>query len=463
MMVFQKYGKEYLQMKLVLLCCWLTMQVAVVFANTDHIVLGYYPAWQRWSFPAEKVDFMRVTHIAHAFAWPEADGSISGYSYFDYPELIERTHEAGKKIIISFGGWGNGDGFSPMVSNTTSRTQFVENAKNFCLDHGYDGVDLDWEYPTTASDRVNLTKLVEELRTAFNTIDSTMLVTIAVPAGTWIGGRYDFVKLNELLDWIGCMTYDFHGSWTDHAGHNAPLYAPENEPEGSADLSINYLMAQGVAAGKILLGLPFYGRVFNASRLYGPATGGDEILYNDVVKIIDNGWTYHWDDLAKVPYLTNSSNTKLVSYDDTVSVRIKCEYVCDNKLGGVKIWALGMDDYGQRQPLLETIDDTFTSYTAICQDDHDQPGNASSFVLMNNYPNPFNSQTMIKYYLPEQSKVKLEIIDLLGQQISVLVDAEQNRGWYCYNFNAKELPSGIYFYRLVSSDFYEVKKMTLLR
>ena len=110
---------------------------------SGEIILGYYPAWVHSRLPAEDIDFEKLTHVAHSFIWPEPDGSISSYSNMVYPELIYHAHEAGKKVIVAIGGWGQCEGFSPMVSDSASRGNFVSNILDYCLLHEYDGIDID--------------------------------------------------------------------------------------------------------------------------------------------------------------------------------------------------------------------------------------------------------------------------------------------------------------------------------
>ncbi|MFC1509131.1 glycosyl hydrolase family 18 protein [Candidatus Omnitrophota bacterium] len=116
-------------------------------STAEDIVLGYYPAWVKESYPADAVDFSILTHIIHAFAWPDADGSISLWDGFVYPELVEKCHASGRKIMVALGGWGNCKGFPPMSADPEIRARFVKNIMEFCEEHGYDGVDIDWEFP----------------------------------------------------------------------------------------------------------------------------------------------------------------------------------------------------------------------------------------------------------------------------------------------------------------------------
>jgi hypothetical protein len=85
------------------------------------------------------------------------------------------------------------------------------------------------------------------------------------------------------------------------------------------------------------------------------------------------------------------------------------------------------------------------------------------FQLFQNYPNPFNPITIINFELPHQSHVSLKVFDILGQEMQSLVDAVLSTGRYKYNFDAHELPSGIYFYRLETAEVIQTKKMILLR
>jgi hypothetical protein len=86
-----------------------------------------------------------------------------------------------------------------------------------------------------------------------------------------------------------------------------------------------------------------------------------------------------------------------------------------------------------------------------------------SYVLSQNYPNPFNPSTVIRYELPVQSRVALKVFNVLGQEVATLVDELQEPGYKSVVWNAREAPSGIYFYRVQTSGFSETRKLILLR
>lgn len=92
-----------------------------------------------------------------------------------------------------------------------------------------------------------------------------------------------------------------------------------------------------------------------------------------------------------------------------------------------------------------------------------QDNSTESYFNLKNYPNPFNPETNISYVLKNSTYVKITIYDRLGREVSVLVDGQQNEGEHSIKFNASNLPSGIYFYRLKTSEKTEVKKMVLAK
>jgi len=90
-------------------------------------------------------------------------------------------------------------------------------------------------------------------------------------------------------------------------------------------------------------------------------------------------------------------------------------------------------------------------------------GEVSKYSLANNYPNPFNPSTTIEYQIPELSFVAIKVFDVIGNEITILVDEEKPAGSYEVEFNASALPSGVYLYQLKAEEFISTKKMILLK
>lgn len=87
----------------------------------------------------------------------------------------------------------------------------------------------------------------------------------------------------------------------------------------------------------------------------------------------------------------------------------------------------------------------------------------AEYKLSQNYPNPFNPETKINYEVPQISNVKIEVFDVLGRVIKILIDEEKTAGRYEINFDASSLASGIYYYRIKANEFVQTKKMILMK
>ncbi len=424
-------------------------------------VVGYYPSWIRYNTPATKIRYQDLTTIAHAFIWPKADGSLDMYSDLLYPEMNTRAHAAGVKVIVSIGGWGQCDGYPPMAASAATRKTFIDNVIAFMQKHGYDGIDLDWEYPSGTAQRENFTLLAQEFRAAFDAVNPAWTISFVVPSGSYSGNNFDYTALRGLISWIGCMTYDIHGAWTAHAGHNSPLHAPANEPEGSIDTAVGYLLGMGIPREKLLIGVPFYGRQFAASRLYGPASGGEEITYAKLMTAVKPDWTRQWDDLAKVPYYQDGARTLFITYDDTASVRYKCDYVRDNKLGGLIIWALGQDNLGNTQPLCQTVGDHLTRNTAVVATAEE--ARPEGYDLLSCYPNPCNQMVTVRFYLAKAGEAVLHLYDVTGREIRLVEVGRREAGWYELPLSGEGLASGVYLLRMTAIGHSAAGKFTLVR
>jgi len=100
------------------------------------------------------------------------------------------------------------------------------------------------------------------------------------------------------------------------------------------------------------------------------------------------------------------------------------------------------------------------TYTGLQQISEEVPQN---YKLLQNYPNPFNPITNIKYQIVENSYVLLKVYDILGREITTLVNEQQKAGTYLVDWNAESNPSGTFFYRLITYHYTETKKMLLIK
>lgn len=178
----------------------------------------------------------------------------------------------------------------------------------------------------------------------------------------------------------------------------------------------------------------------------------------------------------------DSNKVKLISYGSAKDYDIELNYVTENGLGRfgdfniplsantshtfVPEWTnltnsqlIVLVDIGNNG----TIDDTLYLSNTVSVDEQGSLFTPNSYHLAQNYPNPFNPVTTILYSIPKRSTLNLTVYDMLGKEVATLVNEEKDRGVYTVNFDATNLSSGIYFYRIQAGSFNQVKKMILLR
>jgi len=427
-------------------------------------VVGYYPQWVQNGFPVSNIDLSVVTHVNHAFAWPDVNGNVLSYSNMLNTSHSETIHSGGGKFLLSLGGWGNDVGFATVAADAQLRSTFIDNLIDICDTYGYDGIDMDWEHPWSNEDRQNLNFLIAEMDSVFNAHDPELLITMAVPISNWAGQWYDFSFLQFYVDFFNAMTYDMHGSWTNDAGHNSPLYqSPPGDPDGSCETAMNYLInTRGIPEGQINLGLPFWGKRYYASDINESFTGDvADKRYNEIPNLIDNGWEYNWDNIALCPYLRKDDYSRIITYDNQESIGYKCEYAIELELGGVMIWALGYDETTNGQALIQSIDENFLDV------DHNEPAIVPNKLSLKAYPNPFNPSCRFEFDLDHAEIIQLNIYSVTGENVVTLSHEKLDRGNHVYYWNVKNANnntgSSLYIAELLGERSKTVKKIVYLK
>jgi hypothetical protein len=102
-------------------------------------------------------------------------------------------------------------------------------------------------------------------------------------------------------------------------------------------------------------------------------------------------------------------------------------------------------------------------FTAAPTGTEDSKVKVNNFELMQNYPNPFNPTTRIQFVLPQSMNVTLKVYDVMGKEIATLLDGKANAGLNTVEFNASNLGSGVYFYKLNAGSYSSTKKMVLTK
>lgn len=151
-----------------------------------------------------------------------------------------------------------------MSATRYTRQTFIYSSIPFLRKRGFDGLDIDWEYPKGSDDKKNYVFLLKELKEAFDAESQEvrkprLLLSAAVPVGPDnIRGGYDVPAVASYLDFINLMAYDFHGKWERETGHNAPLYAPSTDSQWRKQLSVdnaaNMWVKMGAPKEKLIIG-----------------------------------------------------------------------------------------------------------------------------------------------------------------------------------------------------------------
>jgi len=409
------------------------------------VLMGYFSNWLQWrkgeaEFDASMIQGDKITHLNYAFGMVGSstyteDGSLTypagdcswfirhfedndlpvnygkhpkGQYYEVNVELKQRYPHV--KTFISLGGWSfnspawedppestksakrmkrldsgwNVNVFSDMACSSENRKRFIESVFVFCRKWGFDGVDLDWEYPAASGrggkreDKANFSTLLRELRTAIDNEplqpgQEKLLLTIAAGVGPWTAPQaYDVPVLNETLDFINLMTYDLYGAWdvNNGAGIHSQLHVGEGSTEKlSGAWAVNWWLDQGAEANKLVLGAATYSRSFKLQNASPSQSCGSSVTaagyeqewsampgtatYYEMRKLIEEGAVSSFDAQRCGAYLQKGD--LWMGYDDENTMQCKADFAIQNGLRGVFVWSLGEDDFTRGSPLMTKL------------------------------------------------------------------------------------------------------------
>lgn len=189
----------------------------------------------------ELIPFEKLTHINFAFLLPNEDGTFQRfYNPGKTRDLVQRAHAQGVKVLISIGGWGLDPQFEALAADPQTRAVFIREAFKIVDDYGFDGLDLDWEYPDPGPSSENFLALVQEIRAA----RPNQLLTAAVISYGDDTGLGTPNATFPLFDFINVMTYD----------------GPDHGTLEQFEKGLTYWLKRGVPPEKLVMGLPFYSR-----------------------------------------------------------------------------------------------------------------------------------------------------------------------------------------------------------
>lgn len=338
--------------------------------NGQYIV-GYYANWASYSgITPDKLQVSKLTHLNYAFAAIDANGklamsdSVNDLKNFSILKSLKAANK-GLKTLISVGGWDDSQKFSDAALTSYSRAVFAQSCVDFVVKYGFDGVDIDWEYPVSGGksvgrteDRQNFTYLLQTIRQKLNERGAKdgkkYTLTIAGAAGSSYLQKIEVGKVASAVDFIFIMAYDLHGPWDGYADLNAALYDPAGtspQYKLSADDAVTVYLNAGVPSSKLVLGMPFYGYRYSVTGsanngLFGSFTSAKSISYDSIISSYLNNTAFRlfYHPTAMVPYLFG--NNTFISFDNAQSIAEKVGYAKSRRLAGVGAWELSQDKHG---------------------------------------------------------------------------------------------------------------------
>lgn len=390
-------------------------------SKKGHRLSGYYPVYNSEFQLPSAIPYKLYTDLIFFVATPEANFTIGtgGIEQDEWDQLahdfVKRSKAAGVQPRYAVGGWTDSRFFSDLVLNQKNRERFSNVLKKFGLKYGFEGVDLDWEYPNDVaigcnvyrpSDLENFGLFIATLRRIWP--QAELSAAVALTGLNSVNGsatKEDVKLLVKNLDFINIMAYDVFGGWSDTTGPNAP-FRSDCAPDGIGQTtsivdSVKVYKSLGFKDRQIVIGLPGYGRAFRlikpvlktikkgnqSFKIYqeksnktpeggltddppGIDVCGNQTDYEGLwryVELIDQGFLTsdgkkgqkgfkrYFDDCSQTPFIANQ--TIFISYDDEQSFKVKTKFAKTKGLAGVFVF----DTQGPDEALLKSTKQVLVS------------------------------------------------------------------------------------------------------
>ncbi|KAM5486856.1 putative chitinase [Microsporum canis] len=300
-------------------------------------------------------------------------GFPSGEALYDRVAALKKR-KPGLKVWASIGGWDFNDPsptfrtFSQLAASPFGQFLFSQSLLAFLEAHGFDGVDLDWEYPVASErggsdvDYDNYVSWLANLRVALDGAGKGYGLSLTLPSSYWYLQHFDIAKMAKSVDWFNMMSYDLHGLWDQN---NKWIGSIVNGHTNLTEISLamDLLWRNSIKPDQVVMGLGFYGRSFtlkdpscgtagcpfsSAGRPGECTKSAGTLSFTEIEAILADprrGAKKVYDPVAAVEIVT-FDNDQWVSYDDSKSFKAKMDYANSHCIGGTLVWAVSLDSDG---------------------------------------------------------------------------------------------------------------------
>ncbi|PVG04188.1 hypothetical protein CPB86DRAFT_778442 [Serendipita vermifera] len=331
-------------------------------------------------YPPQNIPAKEITHILYAFAnvqadsgtvvmsdkWADEEIHYPGDSWEDTGHnlygclkqinLLKKEHRH-LKLLLSIGGWTYSPNFHPVVVNPALRARFVSSAIKILEDYGFDGLDIDYEYPQNHEQARGYVDLLRELRQGLDAhahqqgVHYKYPLTIAAPCGPQ---NYEKLLAREMDHYLSFwnLMYDYAGSWDTVANHQANVRGPPI----NTSTAVDWYLAQGIHPSKLIIGIPLYGRSFMSTDGPGyPYNGVGEGSWErgsyDYRALPLPGSQVHHDEHAIASWSYNPQTREMITYDDEKVAAWKAKWIKHHGFGGAMYWELSGDKGTERKDM----------------------------------------------------------------------------------------------------------------
>lgn len=307
------------------------------------VVSGYFPSYRAVA-DVQDVKFRMCNVVNYAFFPVNASGTLDVPNAAHAQAVVAKAHNNNSKVMLSINESAAGN-FKTMAATATGRTKFIRDVMSRLATFHFDGVDIDWEFPSTADGSdASFTALMKELSDSCH-LNRRYYLTAAITAGKY-AGSYRSAISNEVfayVDYFNIMAYD------DFTTDPAQRYRQHSD-YNLASVCLNYWVnTRGMPASKALLGIPCYGRPSGITQ------SGTILTYRD---ILSRGGS-PLSDSAVVNHATLGNYTVYYNGQPTVKKKTK---LAQAMAGGVMFWEKGQDAHDNNSLLKAACDTIGKSY-----------------------------------------------------------------------------------------------------